>query len=417
VTELDEGKRAEVVDRVIKTIEAKFYDPKFNGVDIRSRFETAKPKIIRRSAPEEFETAVNGILKELKSSHVVFYHESKPRVSGRIAISATFTKGRTREGERWVFQDVHASGPAARAGIVPGDILLKLDDQEAVPPDAPSFPLGSMKVLTVLRPDGTTRRVQVEVPGAKSKKQPVVVPGSVVSGKKLENGIAWIKITMFPGMVGVEVARDISAAVRDLSCDRLIFDLRGNTAGGMGCLRVMSHLCTEKQGVGYSLTRKVAQNGCSKEQLPRFDRIPDTKAGLLPLIFRFATAARSVAVFTEGIGAQKHHGKTVLLVNEHSASASEMVAAFASENRLATLVGNKTPGRLTGANSFKVGYGYRVALPVVQYRTWKETVLEGSCPDRYHRTRVLVANRCRMSCKRGPWLSAMPRRPIFRDNA
>ena len=55
-----------------------------------------------------------------------------------------------------------------------------------------------------------------------------------------------------------------------------------------------------------------------------------------------------------------------------------MVAAFASENRFAMLVGNQTPGRLTGANSFKVGYGYRLALPVVQYRTWKETVLEGA---------------------------------------
>jgi carboxyl-terminal processing protease len=378
VTELNEGKRVEVVDHVVKTIEAKFYDPKFNGVDIRGRFETAKPDIIRRSAPEDFETAVNEILKELKSSHVGFFHESKPRVSGRIAISATFTKGQTKEGERWVFQDVHASGPAARVGIVPGDILLKLDDQETVPPGAPTFPLGSVKILTVLHADGTSRRVQVEVPGAKSKKQPVVVPGSVVSAKKLDNGIGCIKITMFPGMVGVEVARDISAAVRDLGCDRLIFDLRGNTGGGMGCLRVMSQLCAGKHGVGYSLTRKVAQNGCNKEQLPRFDRIPNTKAGLLPLIFRFATAGRSVAVFTEGLGAQKHHGKTVLLINEHSASASEMVAAFASENRLATLVGNKTAGRLTGANSFKVGYGYRVALPVVQYRTWNETVLEGA---------------------------------------
>jgi C-terminal processing protease CtpA/Prc len=55
-----------------------------------------------------------------------------------------------------------------------------------------------------------------------------------------------------------------------------------------------------------------------------------------------------------------------------------MVAAFAAENRLATLVGVKTAGRFTGANSFKVGHGYRVALPVVQYRTWQEKVLEGA---------------------------------------
>ena len=111
MTELNEGKRGEIVDRVIKTVEARFYDPKFNGVDIRGRLESAKPEIIRKSAVEDFEMAVNKALAELKTSHVGFFHESKPRVSGRIAISATFTKGQTNEGERWVFQDVHPSGP------------------------------------------------------------------------------------------------------------------------------------------------------------------------------------------------------------------------------------------------------------------------------------------------------------------
>jgi carboxyl-terminal processing protease len=64
-------------------------------------------------------------------------------------------------------------------------------------------------------------------------------------------------------------------------------------------------------------------------------------------------------------------------VNEHSASAAEMVAAFASEYALATLVGTKTPGRLVATSAFKVGFGYRVALPVAAYFTWKGTTLEG----------------------------------------
>jgi C-terminal processing protease CtpA/Prc len=66
-----------------------------------------------------------------------------------------------------------------------------------------------------------------------------------------------------------------------------------------------------------------------------------------------------------------------MLVNEHSASASEMVAAFASEYGLAHLVGTKTPGKLVAASSFKVGHGYRVALPVGAYYTWHGTKLEG----------------------------------------
>ena len=66
-----------------------------------------------------------------------------------------------------------------------------------------------------------------------------------------------------------------------------------------------------------------------------------------------------------------------LLINEHAASAAEMVAAFASEYGLATLVGAKTPGRLVATSAFKVGHGYRVALPVAAYYTWKGTNLEG----------------------------------------
>jgi C-terminal processing protease CtpA/Prc len=54
-----------------------------------------------------------------------------------------------------------------------------------------------------------------------------------------------------------------------------------------------------------------------------------------------------------------------------------MVAAFASENRLAAIVGSATPGRLLGGHSFRVGYGYRVAIPVAAYYTWNGTFLEG----------------------------------------
>ena len=102
-------------------------------------------------------------------------------------------------------------------------------------------------------------------------------------------------------------------------------------------------MCADRRGVGYSIGRAALKSGRSKEQLPAFDRIPSSKWGVLPLIFRFATGGRSVAVFTETLGAQRHHGRVVLLVNEHSASAAEMVAAFASEYRLGDPGRDKTP--------------------------------------------------------------------------
>jgi carboxyl-terminal processing protease len=92
---------------------------------------------------------------------------------------------------------------------------------------------------------------------------------------------------------------------------------------------------------------------------------------------KFGLAGRSVAVFTESLGSQRHHDNVALLVNEHSASAAEMVAAFASEYNLATLVGTKTAGRLVATSAFKVGFGYRVVMPVATYFTWHGANLEG----------------------------------------
>src|SRR5262245_32518503 len=182
---------------------------------------------------------------------------------------------------------------------------------------------------------------------------------------------------MFPGVLGMDVARDISRAVSDLQCSRLVIDLRGNTGGGIGCLRLMSQMCADRRGVGYSVGRKLVERGYTKERLPQFDRIPSSKLHVLPLILKFGLAGRSVAVFTEALGRQAHHGHIALLVNEHSASAAEMVAAFASEYELATLVGTKTAGRLVATSAFKVGFGYRLVMPVATYFTWLGTNLEG----------------------------------------
>jgi C-terminal processing protease CtpA/Prc len=55
-----------------------------------------------------------------------------------------------------------------------------------------------------------------------------------------------------------------------------------------------------------------------------------------------------------------------------------MVAAFASENGLAKLVGTETAGRLIPGSGFKVGYGYMLVMPKAEYVTWCGQRFEGS---------------------------------------
>lgn len=177
------------------------------------------------------------------------------------------------------------------------------------------------------------------------------------------------------------MAADIDKAVAEIDdCDRLILDLRGNTGGGIGGLRMMSYLTADKVPVGYSLTRRRAQNGFSREKLTRFGKIPSHKIALLWLIVRYASAIvdQSICLVTEGLGPQKFHGRVVVLVNEHSASAAEMLAAFVQENQLGTIVGTKTAGRLLSGRAFHVGEGYMLGIPVAGYFTWNGALLEGT---------------------------------------
>ena len=367
------AQREEIVNRIAATIERKLYDPKCGGIDIRNVLDGRRDGLLQA---EDFELAMNEVLKELRVSHVGFFHETTRRVAAKIAISATFSVAETASGQRWVFQDVHPGGVAHAAGIQPGDILLRVAERDVVPPEQPFFPLAETVVADIQKRDGRHVRLQLTVPASKTKQRPLIVV-EPVTFCRLTSDLGYIKVAMFPGVVGIDVANSFSNAVRELACRHLIIDLRGNTGGGMGCLRLMSHLVGDKVPVGYSLTRMKLETGVDPERLPVFDRIPSSKWGLLSLIPRFVFRDRSVAIRTEGLGEQPFHGRIAMLMNEHSASSTEMVLAFAASKRLATLVGMKTPGRLLGATSFKVGFGYRVALPVVAYRTWEGKDLEG----------------------------------------
>src|SRR5713101_3352657 len=217
----------------------------------------------------------------------------------------------------------------------------------------------------------------LQVPSPRSQNHPVIVPKAVVCSQ-LPEGIGWLKVTMFPGAVGIDLARMLDTAFAHLKdSSRLIVDLRGNTGGGIGGLRLMSYLTPGMTEVGYSLTRARKEKGYAREKLPRFGRIPSHKATLLWLALRYGFIDKSILVVTEGLGSQRFHGRVVILVNEHTSSAGEMVAAFAEENRLATIVGAKTPGRLLSGTTFRVGSGYILGLPVAAYLTWQGKLIEG----------------------------------------
>ena len=246
------------------------------------------------------------------------------------------------------------------------------------PPNDLTFSVGESANLLIEKLHGEVQKVNVQLPMPKSQKHPVTAPQAVTT-ERLSDEIGLLRVAMFPGAIGIDVAKDIDRGIAALDgCSRLIVDLRGNTGGGIGGLRLMSYLTPGKLEVGYSLTRKRRERGYRREELTRFGRIPSHKATLIWLAARYAFVEKSILVVTEGLGQRRFHGRVVLLVNEHTASAGEMVSAFAEENNLATIVGTKTPGRLLSGSAYKVGHGYILGLPVAAYLTWQGRMLENN---------------------------------------
>jgi len=374
---LDNQTREKIYSRVCELVARKHFDPAMNGANWEELSKTRKDQILRSDSDEEFEKKIQELLNELKTSHTGFRHSKSPNVPGRHAISATFMRCNSEGEQRWMFQDVHEGGPAHVAGLRPGDMLLQVRNRELKPPDPPIFPVGEDSQYVVQKPDGKRVMGTLLVPSPRSKSHPVIVPKAVLCSQ-LPEGIGWLKVTMFPGAVGIDLAHMLDTAFAHLrDSTRLIVDLRGNTGGGIGGLRLMSYLTPGKTEVGYSLTRSRKERGYAREKLPRFGRIPAHKATLFWLALRYGFIDKSILVVTEGLGAQRFHGRVIILVNEHTSSAGEMVAAFAEENGLATIVGKRTAGRLLSGSAFKVGFGYIVGLPVAAYLTWQGRLIEG----------------------------------------
>ena len=370
--------RTKIFDKVCRLVETKHFDPSMSGVDWNTLAKNRRDQILASADPEAFENEVQHLLTELKTSHTGFRHAVMQKIPARHAIHATMQRVAVNGNERWMFQDVHPGGPAYSAGIRPGDLLLGSRERDIRPPDGLTFSVGESANLLIEKLHGGQQTVRVQLPIPKSKTHPVTAPVAV-HAEKLSDEIGLLSVAMFPGVIGIDVAKDIDRGIESLDgCTRLIVDLRGNTGGGIGGLRLMSYLTPGKLEVGYSLTRKRRERGYRREELTRFGRIPPYKATLLWLAARYALVEKSILVVTEGLGQRRFHGRVVLLVNEHTASAGEMVSAFAEENGLATIVGTKTPGRLLSGSAFKVGQEYILGLPVAAYLTWKGRMIENN---------------------------------------
>ena len=334
------------------------------------------------AADDIFEEGIRALLAKLKSSHTNFYASHVNSTKPQHVIGATLRSVIDSGRPHWMFLDVFEAGPAARAGVTPGQLLVSVDGTSAVPPEFPVFRFGlGHQVTTQLPGLQEARNLLISIPQTKVRKgRPPMIEPKSVNHRMLTRRVGLLKVPFFPGSFGIRFAKLLKAAMEDLKakgCDRLIIDLRGCLGGSLGFANLVSYLCATRIPIGYDVTRKRLQRGYTATELPLVP-MPDTKAGVLRCLARFAVQDKSLMLLTQGLGPQPFHGHVVMLVNEFTNSAGEMAAQFAKETKLATLIGQKTMGNVLGSTTFNVGNGYTLYMPIVGWYSPNGKYTEGS---------------------------------------
>ena len=90
---VNEAQRRNVLAKVLAAVDQKFMGAEPNTRTMREEHEA---QILGADTADDFEQAMNSMLKKLGTSHTGFFHEGRPRAAGRIAIAATLTKAETR---------------------------------------------------------------------------------------------------------------------------------------------------------------------------------------------------------------------------------------------------------------------------------------------------------------------------------
>lgn len=378
---LERADRIKVISRVkAVVVERHFNIGNVDYADWSRAVDEQTPTLLTADG-NAFEEGVRKLLSQLKSSHTNFYRSDSTPTLPQHVVGATLRSVHRGGALQWMFLDVFEGGPAALAGIRPGHLLISVNGTPTVPPALPIFRFGQTHQVTVALPDRKeAESIVLHVPPrrAKGRRPPMLEPKS--PSYRILSKVGILKIPFFSGAFGIRFSRLLDAAVESLKrkgCDRLIIDLRGCLGGSLGFAHLASYLCSDRIPIGYDVTRKRLQRGFDVADFPRVP-MPRSRLGLVYCLACFSFQDKSLVLLTQGLGKQPFHGHVVVLVNEWTNSAGEMVAQFAKDTKLATIVGKPTRGNVLGSTIFNVGNGYQLYLPIFGWYSPSGKYTEGS---------------------------------------
>lgn len=239
--------------------------------------------------------------------------------------------------------------PAARAGLKPGDLIVRLDEKAVKGMSlAEAVKLmrgkpGSTITLTVVR-EGDAKPLKVTITRA-------VIKIRSVKTRLLEPGYAYLRITQFQA----HTAKNLKDALRKLEKENkgklegAVLDLRNNPGGVLSAAVAVSDTFLDQGVIVYTE-----------------GRVADSK-------LKFTATANEALQGTP----------IVVLVNGGSASASEIVAGALQDNGRAIVMGTKTFGKGSVQTIMPMSNGAALKLTTARYFTPRGRSIQakGIAPD------------------------------------
>lgn len=235
----------------------------------------------------------------------------------------------TEENEGFQIVAVTAGGPAEEAGLMVGDLLVMVNEQDVRGMETSDVrnlvrgEEGTCISMTVLR-QGVVKELEVE-------RRKVETP--VATYEMLEDNVGLVSIDNFDSRCADETIAAIEALL-DNGAEKLIFDVRNNPGGyASELVKVLDYLLPEGE-----LFRTVNYKGEENVDYSDEDHLD------IPM---------------------------AVLVNGSSYSAAEFFAAALSEYDVATVIGEQTTGKGYFQTTYQLNDGSAVALSIGKYFTPK----------------------------------------------
>ena len=359
--------RHKTFDAVWNTVNTKYYDPTFGGVDWAAVGKQFQPRIDAVKDDAEFRDLLSSMLREIKISHLsILDLENLDKLLARTEVTRGLAL-RDLDNQVVVTRIVERSA-AAMVGLRPGFVLKAIDGVAVTNAKDAEKTLTSDAAnhwLTIVDEANTTHEIEVayKLPAKDSLESTPLLAGTrhaLVETRILGGNVGYIHFSNFIAPVGKRF-RSIFDSMKDAA--GIIIDLRGNSGGDTEVGMELAGLLVDKQTL---ISTTQTRNG-----------------------------ARS---YTAKAERNPYLGKVVILVDEASASESEELAAGLQAAGRVFVIGRTSRGEDMDATAQElpmksIALLYPVGLP----RTINGETIEGRgvIPDldvRLTRAELLAGN-------------------------